>query len=173
MHELIVMLKYEKYEVLGFRIGAALAKIWPRPDADVLVPVPLHLSSRRRYNQAEALARGFGNTWGIDVMNAARWTVDVASLAATRAAARRQNLSSGQSGVPSRFTANRPEQPLLPKDVFPQDVFAFDDIAGLRIGLVDDVCTSGKTLFRLAEAAGKSGAEVAGAFVAAFSLLLR
>jgi predicted amidophosphoribosyltransferase len=162
MHELILMLKYEKYEALGFRIGAALAGIFPRPDLDVLVPVPLHLNSKRHYNQAEALARGLGDAWGIEVADAARWTVDVPSRAVARAAARRRTFLEQTTDGPPRAAAYRRERPVLLKDAF-----ALDGVTGLRVGLVDDVCTAGMTLSRLGEAAEKNGAEVAGAFVAA------
>ncbi|MDR1977207.1 MAG: hypothetical protein LBQ42_00575 [Synergistaceae bacterium] len=140
MRELILMLK-GKYESLAPRLGRGLAGIFPRPGLDVLVPVPLHLKSKRRYNQAEAIAKGLGDVWGVEVRNVARWTADVATRAGMNAA-ERLSLS--------------------------QDVFDFgEDVAGLRLGLVDDVCTTGSTLSRLAGAARARGAEVVDAFVLA------
>jgi predicted amidophosphoribosyltransferase len=147
MRELILMLKHSGYEALGFRIGQACAETFRKPapePPDVLVPVPLHTKSRRRYNQALAIAKGLGRAWGIEVRSAARWTADVATRGGMSAAERR-SLSS--------------------------DVFEFDEaLAGLRIGLVDDVCTTGSTLSRLAAAAARANIEVTGAFVATHTL---
>ena len=141
MKELILMLKYGRYRVLGVLLGQALGEFLPRPEVDVLIPVPLHLKSKRSYNQAKAVAAGMGKIWGIEVWEAARWALDVGSHAGM-GSAERQALSA--------------------------DAFVFDKkIFGLRIGLVDDVATTGATLSRLAAAARRSGAEVVGAFVVA------
>jgi len=141
MKDLILALKYGRYEAVGLKLGRALAGVFPRPDVDVLVPVPLHLKSKRRYNQTESIAVGLGGVWGIQVRNLARWAIDVTPRAGMGAAGR-MSLRSG--------------------------VFAFDeDISGLRAAFVDDVCTTGSTLANLAKAARSSGAEVACAFVAA------
>jgi predicted amidophosphoribosyltransferase len=146
MRELVLTLKKGKYEALGFCLGRGLASAFARPGLDLLVPVPLHLKSRRRYNQTAAIARGMGEVWNIETRDAARWTADVTTRAGL-SAAERLSLSS--------------------------EVFEFEDIAGLRIGLVDDVCTTGSTLSRLATAARERGAEVAGAFVLAGSAFVR
>ena len=141
MKDLILMLKYARYEAVGFRMGEALGKALTRPEADVLVPVPLHLRSPRRYNQAGAIARGLESAWDIEAWDAARWAEDVPSHAGM-GAVERLSLSSA--------------------------AFAFDgDVAGLRVAFVDDVCTTGATLSRLARAAQNHGAEVVGAFTAA------
>ena len=140
IRELILTLKKGRYEALGFHMGRGLASVFPRPDLDLLVPVPLHLKSDRRYNQAQAIARGMGEVWDMEVRDAARWAADVPTRAGMGASERRSLTS---------------------------EVFELEDVAGLRIGLVDDVCTTGSTLSRLAKAAQERGAEVAGAFVLA------
>jgi len=141
MKDVILALKYGRYKAIGPKLGSAMAGFFARADLDLLVPVPLHLKSKRRYNQAESIAAGLGGVWGIDVRSAARWTANVPPRAGL-GAAERMSLQS--------------------------DVFAFDyDISGLRIGLVDDVCTTGSTLAALAKAARSSGAESICAFVAA------
>jgi len=141
MKDVILALKYGGYEAIGFRLGKAMANVFTRPDADVLVPVPLHLKSKRRFNQAESIAAGLGEVWGITARNAARWSVDVSPRAGMRAA-ERLSLKS--------------------------DAFAFDeDISSLRAAFVDDVCTTGSTLAGLAKAAKVDGANVSCAFVAA------
>ncbi|MDR3231081.1 MAG: hypothetical protein LBT65_06560, partial [Synergistaceae bacterium] len=88
MREIILMLKHGGYRALGFRLGRGLAEVFPRPGVDVLVPVPLHRRSPRRYNQAEAIALGLGEAWGVDVWNAARWARDVNTRAGMNAAGR-------------------------------------------------------------------------------------
>jgi predicted amidophosphoribosyltransferase len=139
--DLILMLKYRRYETLGSQLGRALAKALPRPEADLLIPVPLHLRSRRRYNHAGLIARGLAQTWGLETREAARWTVHVESHAGMNAAQRR-SLS--------------------------REAFAFgEDLSGLRVAFVDDVSTTGATLSRLAQAARSRGARVVGGFVLA------
>jgi predicted amidophosphoribosyltransferase len=140
---MILMLKYGRHEALAFRLGKALGGVIAPPDLDVLVPVPLHLKSERRYNQAGAIARGLGGAWGIEAWDAARWAMDVAARAGM---GRRERLA------------------------LSTDAFVFDeDLSGLRVGLVDDVSTTGATLFRLAGAARSRGADIAGAFVIALA----
>ena len=141
MKNVILALKYGGYKAIGSRLGKALANVFTCPGIDVLVPVPLHLNSKRLYNQAEAIAAGMGKAWGVEVRNAARWTADVPARAGM--------------GMAERLSIK-------------SDVFAFDeDISGLRVGFVDDVCTTGSTLTALAQAAGSSGADVVCAFVVA------
>jgi len=141
MKDVILALKYGRYEAIGFRLGGALAKVIARPDADILIPVPLHRKSKRRYNQAGAIAAGLGEAWGIEVLSAASWAEDVTS----------------------RAGAGRGERLALKSDVFALDY----DISDLRVVLVDDVCTTGSTLAILAKAVESHGAEVVCACVAA------
>lgn len=141
MRGIILMLKHGGYETMGARIGRAMAEIFARPDVDILIPVPLHRRSRRRYNQAEAIAEGLGVVWNIEVRGAARWSREVAT----------------------RTGMKKEERFALSRDAFECDA----EIGGLRVALVDDVCTTGTTLARLGLACRVAGAEVAGAFVAA------
>ena len=141
MRELILMLKHGKYEALGVRLGKGLAELYACPDIDALVPVPLHPRSKRRYNQAEAIARGMGKAWGIGVKSAVRWKTD----AATRA------------GLSAK------ERAALPLDAFELD----RDICGLRLAIVDDVCTTGITLSRVAAAVRAGEGTAVQAFVVA------
>jgi predicted amidophosphoribosyltransferase len=141
MKDVILALKYGRYEAIGPRLGKALGGFFARPDVDALVPVPLHLKSKRFYNQAKSIALGLGAAWGIEVLAVARWTEDVPPRAGV--------------GMAERLSLK-------------SDVFAFDeDISGLRVGFVDDVCTTGATLAALSKAAKAGGAEAVCAFVAA------
>jgi ComF family protein len=62
----ILLLKFQRRERLGLRLGALLAPIWAahqefgEREQPILVPVPLHRSRQRErgFNQAETLARG-------------------------------------------------------------------------------------------------------------------
>jgi predicted amidophosphoribosyltransferase len=139
LREAVLMLK-GKYRVMGARLGRACARVLVRPDADLLVPVPLHLDSPRRYNQALVIAEALGRAWDIEALPAARWTKDAPS---------RSGMSAAQ------------------REALTPDFFAFDSVAGARIALVDDVCTTGSTLSRLAEAARGAGADVPAAFTVA------
>lgn len=141
VRELILMLKHGRYEALGPQLGRALAEVWERPEIDVLLPVPLHRKSKRRYNQAEAIARGLSEAWGIPVRNAAEWAQDTST----------------------RAGLSRAERLDLSREAFECDA----SLSGLRAGLVDDVCTTGTTLSRLGSSCRGKGIEVAGAFVVA------
>ena len=144
VRDVILMLKYGKHEALAFQLGKALGRVFARPDVDFLVPVPLHLKSKRPYNQAEAIAGGLGDVWDIEVSNAARWALDVPTRAGMR---RRERLA------------------------LSSEAFAFDEgLSGRRVSLVDDVSTTGTTLICLAETASEAGVEVAGAFVVAHAV---
>lgn len=141
IRSVIHKLKYGRTRALGPLLGRALAACCPRPDLDALVPVPLHLKSPRGYNQAEAIALGLGRAWGIPVRSLARWSCD----------------------VPVRTRLSREERKKLSAGVFDVE----SEANGLRVGLVDDVCTTGTTLLRLASACSAAGARVEMAFVVA------
>nr|WP_315102152.1 hypothetical protein [uncultured Fretibacterium sp.] len=141
VREIIHRLKYGRTRALGPILGRGLAELHPRPSLDVLVPVPLHLKSPRGYNQAEGIALGLGRAWGIPVRSLARWSCD----------------------VPARTRLSRTER----KELRVEDFVVAPDVRGLRVGLVDDVCTTGTTLSRLASACTAAGARVEAAFVAA------
>ncbi|MDR1378881.1 MAG: hypothetical protein LBJ36_07495 [Synergistaceae bacterium] len=141
--ELILALKYKRYRALGPHLGKALARVVACPKVDVLVPIPLHQNSKRRYNQAEGIAKGLSEVWGTEVLDVAQWKIDVSPRAG--------------ASLSERFS-------LTP------EAFGFGmDISNLRVGFVDDVCTTGTTLSCLAKAARAQGAEVCGAFVVAGS----
>ena len=139
----ILQLKYAGCRALGARLGAGMAALWPPPAADFLVPVPLHIGSSRNYNQALEIARGLGRAWGVPVLDAARWT----------------------AVLPARTGLSRTERQSLRPDAFALS----REVAGRRVVLVDDVCTTGTTLSCLAAACRSAGAVVQGACVAAGS----
>ena len=140
----ILPLKYSGFRALGQRLGAAMAGLWERPEADLLLPVPLHRGSRRGYNQAFEIARGLECVWGVETVDAVQWS---------RRLPRRAGLSQGER------LELRPDA----FDVSPK-------LRGLRVALVDDICTTGATLTRLAAACESAGVPVVAAYTAAATM---
>jgi predicted amidophosphoribosyltransferase len=136
--EVIHAMKYRHQRGTATMMGRIMAETAPRPKADFLVPVPLHKGSEREYNQAELIARGASELWGIPVISCLRWRLKVPNQAAS-------------SGHEDRvIPENAVEAGLLPK--------------GTRTVIIDDVCTSGSTLLAADRALKGIGAEVDGAF---------
>jgi predicted amidophosphoribosyltransferase len=136
---LVHIMKYENGRDVALMMGELMATRFGRPCADVLVPVPLHKSSERDYNQAELIARGAAKVWRIKVAPALRWRRHVLSQAL-------------KSGTQTRR---------LPEDA----ITGTRDMSGERAFIVDDVCTSGNTIRASARALEELGAAVAGAMV--------
>jgi predicted amidophosphoribosyltransferase len=132
-------MKYENARRVAGMMGETLAARFARPEADFLVPVPLHKSSERDYNQAELMARGAGKVWRLDTVRALEWKIALS----------RQALKSGRERTP------------LPEDA----MIAAGALDGVRVFLVDDVYTSGGTMRAAAGALEAAGAVVTGAIV--------
>lgn len=58
-------------------VGRQIAQKLGPCEAECLIPVPLHLFSRRGYNQAREIAEGMREVWGIGIIDAALWTREV------------------------------------------------------------------------------------------------
>jgi len=127
----------------GGWMGTALSRFPELGRPDALVPMPLHPLRRRErgYNQALLLAEGLSARAGIAVRELALRRRDTRPQWALAARDRRRN-------VRGAFEA-RPEA------------------AGLRLLLVDDVCTTGASLEECAEALKDAGAAWVGALVLA------
>lgn len=136
--ELVHIMKYENARSVAVMAGESLAARFSRPHADFLVPVPLHKSSERDYNQAELLAQGAGRVWRLDTANVLKWRVVLP----------RQALKPGSEREPLR-----------------EDAMAADALDGVNVFLIDDVYTSGSTMRAAARALEASGASVTGAMV--------
>jgi predicted amidophosphoribosyltransferase len=135
--DVIRAMKYSSHKSAAGMMGKIMARSTTAPDADFLVPVPLHKGSEREYNQAELIARGASEVWGIPVIDCVRWKI----------ASRRQALGGGSRELPNEAmetTKNMREK---------------------RVFLIDDVCTTGNTLMAASRACERSGAPVAGAMV--------
>ena len=140
--DVILAFKYAGLRSICRPIGRVMAEHLPKPDdVDYLIPVPLHIDSSRKYNQSYELALGLSDVWRIDVMTPARWT----------------------KVVPSHAGLNAADRKKLSKDAFRIS----RNIRNLSLVLIDDVCTTGTTLLRLAQVCRDSGARVKCAYTLA------
>jgi ComF family protein len=132
-------LKYRNARALAKPLGEYMATWWRvrSPEAGmVVVPVPLHPSRLRKrgYNQAALLAQEFGRQAGLPVREGLLSRVrHTASQMKLDAEARQRNVSEAFSSPGNAA-------------------------AGIRVLLVDDVCTTGATLEACADALRSAGA---------------
>ena len=120
--ELVLRLKYGSALEAADLLSSAMADTVQAFDFDVIVPVPLHERRRRTrgYNQAEELAKR---------LSAAIHTPVTDALVRTRATHRQARLkdpAARRKNVDGAFAARR-------------------SLEGMRVLLVDDVCTTGAT----------------------------
>jgi ComF family protein len=133
----IHFLKYRNHRAVASVLASILADAYRTYQlaADMIVPVPLHLSRLRErgYNQSELLAKA--------VSNILHLSVNTSTLQRTR-----QTKSQMTLGVNERH-----------QNV--AEAFTCDnlDLSGQKVLLIDDVCTTGSTLDACAHALKKSG----------------
>ena len=132
LREFALEMKYGGNRPLAHVMGRALGRIFPAPEADCLVPVPLHRRSSRTYNQSAALAAGIALEWKIPVSDGLVWREERTTQTALSEEQRRN--------MPSDALAARRGK-----------------LAGQRAVLVDDVATTGTTLRRAASAVERGG----------------
>lgn len=137
LRDAIHRFKYRGTQALAQPLGQLMAECWPAYiPAEVLVPVPLHPTrlAERGYNQAALLAQELGAAIGLPV-----GTGSLARIRATApqvtldAAARRENVRGAFRCLDDRM-------------------------AGRRVVLIDDVCTTGATLSACSTALRGAGA---------------
>lgn len=134
--DFILALKYKNMRSLGFAMGERIAAAFTRPEADCIVPLPLHKGSARAYNQTELIARGIASHWELPVESGAMsWT------------ARREPQTGRKAN----------ERAMISSSVF--DVS--DVLRGRRVVLVDDVYTTGGTVRAALSALRRAGARPA------------
>ncbi len=130
--------KYRGRTVLAEPLGGLMAECWmqSRVPIDVVVPVPLHAARwrERGYNQAALLAREMARRAGL--------RVNEKVLIRQRATASQVELDASQrkENVRAAFFCSG------------------DELAGKRVLLIDDVCTTGATLEACAVALYDGGA---------------
>lgn len=140
LREAIHQFKYEGLRSLAGPLGKLMSQTWsevaPASGFDVIVPVPLHRTRQRErgYNQAALLAREISPTLHCPVVEG--------ELVRVKATAPQIDLSAEQR----RHNV--------------QDAFKCTNcnLAGKRVLLVDDVCTTGATLEAAAAALHQAGA---------------
>ena len=144
--EVIRMFKEEGRKDMGHPLGMCMARSFGETEADCLIPAPLRMNSERKYNQSLKLAEGMCDYWGVELL-------DVSVRTRER---------------PHQMSLNAKDR----KDNVAPDDFAFKrGIRGLRVALVDDVCTTGYTLMAFAEACRHAGAKVVCAYTLASTSL--
>jgi ComF family protein len=134
---LVHELKYQGLTSLAAPMAAAIRDRVSLPDADLVVPVPLHRSRERSrgYNQAALLARGIARAAGVPFDGAAAQRV--------------------RKTTPLVKTMHRDERRAIMWGAFAARP---DAVAGRAILLVDDVVTTGATLGSCARALLDAGA---------------
>jgi ComF family protein len=126
LRQAIHHLKYRHRRELADTLGELLAAYWQEASlpADLVIPVPLHAGrlEERGYNQAALLARGL----------VARVPLALNETGLTR----------------TRETAPQVELKASERTSNVRDAFAWvgDELDGVSVLLIDDVCTTGSTL---------------------------
>ena len=131
-------LKYQGVRAVAPTLGQLLVSFLAqeRLEGDVLVPVPLHPKRERQrgYNQSLLLAQAVGRATGLAVESRALTRVtSVPSQVSLQAEQRRANVAGAFRAEP-------------------------ESVAGRRILVIDDVCTTGATLEACAMALKEAGA---------------
>lgn len=121
---------------LGCALADKLTECGISADIDLIVPVPLHKSDRRRrgFDQTELIAREVSEIIGVPVCMAAEKTHTTKAQKTLSRAEREKNLSGA-------FTVPKTEL-----------------IFGRRVLVIDDVCTTGSTLAEVTAVLLKAGA---------------
>lgn len=133
--KVIHMFKEEGRRDMGHPLGVCMAKSFGDTQADYIIPAPLRMNSERKYNQTFELAKGMCDYWGIELLDVCERTRERPHQMSLGAKERRNNIA------PDDFRFKR-------------------DIRGLRVALVDDVCTTGYTLMAFSEACRLAGAKI-------------
>lgn len=136
----LINFKYHNARSLGIPMGRLIAPAANEGCADIVIPVPLHRSGKREYNQSYLLSQGFSSESGIaDGGDVLRW----------RGRVERQ-MGKGAGGRRS-----------IPRGAIESTA----DLSGKRVALIDDVYTTGATLRTAREAVSNAGGRVTAVFV--------
>ena len=130
LREAIHLMKYEKKQVISKHLIQLLQAHLPQDlastDYDFLLPIPLHTNRLRQrgFNQAEQIAQGVAQVWGVpvrtDILLRTRDTVPLSSL---------ESREERTKNIAGAF-----------------EVRSQDSIQGRKILLIDDIFTTGTTI---------------------------
>lgn len=133
--ELIHRMKFGGVRAVASALGRRMAEVIDRPNAELLVPVPLHKGSDRYFNQAALIARAAASVWDMPVLDALAWS----------------------GYFERRSTLDRSDERKLPKGAI---ICKRNVPHGATVCLVDDIYTTGNTLRAAREALEQAGARV-------------
>ena len=142
--KLLHKIKYENQpeiaEMLGKWYGVDLKEIGMSDQFDLIVPVPLYKSKKRKrgYNQSDAIAKGLSESLGVP------WSDRIV-----------KRVVKSQTQAKKKDRLARWENV---KNIF--DVKNVEEVTGKRVLIVDDILTSGATLEACAIPFVKAGCEV-------------
>ncbi|MCW1713697.1 ComF family protein [Caenicola nitritireducens] len=138
--DLLLDLKYKNVRSLGIPMGRLMGETFSAVRTDMLIPIPLHRSGRREYNQSLLLAEGVSLVWGIPAEGRMLiWRKNVDSQA-------------GKTGPSRNMMA-------------PDAMEASKSLDGMSVVLVDDVYTTGNTMRAAISAVERSGGTVSSVLV--------
>lgn len=136
----LIDFKYHNARAIGYAMGKLIFMACQQNGADLAMAIPLHLSSRREYNQSAELLRGFAAAGAaIEIKDVLRWRRDIDRQVGRNAGARRS--------IP------------------PGAIESTADLTGKRVLIIDDVYTTGATLRAAREAVHCAGGSVTAACV--------
>ncbi len=121
--ELVLLLKYRGNARIGLEMGKRMASMLPKPRSAVIIPVPLHRGSPRKYNQARWIASGISKAWGFPLMDGLKWS----------------------KAMSCQTSLDGPDRSDMPMDAIGWDG---PSLKGQEVVIVDDVKTTGTTLYR-------------------------
>ncbi|MCS7163452.1 MAG: ComF family protein [Thermodesulfovibrio sp.] len=133
LKEAIHYFKYVGIKRFGKELGKLFISIKP-PEVDLLIPVPLHISKLRKrgFNQSATLAKEYADTWRIPL--------SLTSLIKVRDTKDQASLEAKERWINVR------------------DAYLAKNLKkGIKVGLVDDVVTTGATIMECAKALKKAG----------------
>lgn len=121
--ELVLSLKYGGKAKIGFEMGRQMASTPQKPRDAVVIPVPLHRGSPRKYNQARWIASGVSKAWGFPLLDRLKW----------------DKALSCQTSLSGSDRSDMPMDALI---------WNGPSLEGHGAVIVDDVKTTGVTLYR-------------------------